>query len=391
MAYSKPDSSSPFYIRLAAVLFSLIALFYIAIVGKSVLSPLVFGMLFAMLLLPLASFLERKLHFARSAASGASVVLLVLFLAGILYLVGSQISSLSEDWPLFKQQVLSALNDLQHWISVKFHVKIRQQMNYLGDAATHFLSTGPSVIGSAVVSVSGQIVFLAFTMIYTFFMLYYRRLITKFLVAVFKDENAVTVYDILARMQDSMRNYILGLILEMLIVAGASSLVLWLLGVKYALLLGLITGLFNVIPYIGFLTALVLSTLVTFATGAAAGKILLVVVSLLGVHIVDANVLFPMIVGSKVRINALITILGVIIGGNIWGIAGMFLAIPVIAVTKIIFDRIDDLKPWGMLMGHEKDEEQPAPLRAEIKAEEKAGTLGVDNNDTDSAAGSGQY
>ena len=361
-------SPTPFYTRLAAVLVSLIALFYIAILGKTILSPLLFSLLFAVLL-PLANVLERKLRFSRSAAAAVSVILLVLSLAGILYAVGSQITDLADDWPSFKQQVLSSLNDLQHWISVKFHVRIKQQMNYVSDATSHILTTGSSVIGSAVLSLSSAIIFLVFTLIDTFFLLYYRRLIIKFLVAVFREENSVTVYEILARVQSSIRSYILGLLLEMVIVAGATCLALWLLGVKYAILLGLITGLFNIIPYIGIFTALSLSTLITFATAAGTGKILVVVGAILGIHLIDANVLLPLIVGYRLRINALITILGVVVGEAVWGIAGMFFAIPVIAIAKIVFDRIESLKPWGMLLGDERDEEQPEPLKEEIKEE----------------------
>ncbi|MHA4807918.1 AI-2E family transporter [Flavitalea flava] len=366
MDYSKVPSSS-FLFRLAAILVSLIALFYIAILGKTILAPLVFALLFAMLLLPLANFMENKLGFYRSAASALSVILLVLLVLGLIYLVGSQISTLSEDWPLFKEQVSSSLNELQHWISAKFHVRIKQQMDYLGGATSRILTTGPSVIGSAVLSLSSAIIFIVFTMFFSFFLLYYRRLITRFLVAVFKEENSLTVYDILARVQSSIRSYILGLLLEMVIVASATCLALWLLGVKYAILLGILTGLFNIIPYIGIITALLLSTLITFATAAAAGKVLLVIAAILGIHLVDANVLLPLIVGSRLRINALITILAVIIGESIWGIIGMFLAIPIIAITKIVFDRIESLKAWGMLLGDERDEKNPESLKEEIK------------------------
>ncbi len=127
----------------------------------------------------------------------------------------------------------------------------------------------------------------------------------------------------------------------------------WALGIKYALLLGLITGLFNIIPYIGIFTAMLISVLITFATAAAAGKVLLVVITLVITHLVDSNILLPAIVGSKVKINPLITVLGVVLGEMIWGVSGMFLSIPVIAVLKIIFDRIESLKPWGILLGEE--------------------------------------
>ena len=359
---------SPFYTKLAMVLVSLIALFYIAILGKSILAPLIFALLFAVLLLPLCAFLERRLKFPRSVASLVSVLLLVLSLVGLLYLVGSQVDSLADDWPKFKQQVLTSVDSLQHWISVKFHIRIKQQMTYVNTATSKLLETGSSVIGDVLVSFSSLLVFLVFILIDTFFLLYYRRLIIKFLVAVFREENAVLVYDIIAEIQSRIRQYILGLLLEMVIVATASGLALWILGVEYALLLGLLIGLFNLIPYIGIACALVLSTVVTFASAGTA-KLVLVICTIVGIHLVDSNVLLPVIVGSKVRINALITILGVIVGENVWGITGTFLAIPVIAIIKIVFDRIEPLKPWGMLLGDERDEKQPEPLKQEIKQE----------------------
>ena len=360
--------SAPFYTRLAMVLISLIALFYIAILGQTILAPLVFGLLFAMLLLPLANILERRLRLPRSIASILSVLILLAAVNFVLYMVGAQIGTLANDWPLFKQQVQTSLNDLQHWISMKFHVRIKQQNAYLDNATSKLLATGSSVLGTAVLSISSVVLFMVFVMFDTFFLLYYRRLIVRFLVAVFREENAVTVYDIIAHIQSRIRQYILGLFLEMVIVAAATFLALWILGVKYALLLGLITGLFNIVPYIGIITAMILSALVTFATAGAA-KVLIVAGTIFGIHLIDSNVLLPIIVGSKVRINALITVLGVIIGESVWGITGTFLAIPVIAMTKIVFDRVGPLKPWGMLLGDEKDEEQPEPLREEIKEE----------------------
>ena len=369
----------PFYTKLAMVLVSLIALFYIAIWGKSFLAPLIFALLFSVLLLPVANFIEKVFHFPRSLASLLSVLLLVSSLIGLFYLVGSQVSSLAEDWPQFKQQVLSSVNNLQQWISMKFHIRIKQQNNYVNNATSKLLETGSSIIGDALVSLSSLVLFLVFIMIDTFFLLYYRRLIVKFLVAVFKEENAVIVYDIIAQIQTRIRQYILGLLLEMVIVAAATCLALWILGVKYAILLGLLTGLFNIIPYIGIATATLLCTLVTFAT-AGATQILLVVCTVLGIHLIDSNVLLPVIVGSKVRVNALITVLAVIIGEAVWGIPGTFLALPVIAIVKIVFDRIESLKPWGMLFGDERDEKQPKPLKEEIKEEGHDVTGALESN-----------
>ncbi|HEY4335465.1 MAG TPA: AI-2E family transporter [Puia sp.] len=357
---------TPFYTKLAMVLISLIALFYIAVLGKTVLVPLIFGLLFSVMLLPLANFFERRLRFPRSLAALVSVLLLVCSLAGLLYLVGQQITTLADDWPQFKEQVTASVSDVQRWISTKFHIRIKQQMTYVNNATSKLLETGSSVIGDVVVSFSSVLLTLVFILIDTFFLLYYRRLIIRFLVAVFKEENSVIVYDVLAQVQSRIRQYILGLVLEMVIVSTATCLALWILGIKYSILLGLITGLFNIIPYIGIFTATLLSVLVTFAT-AGATKLLLVVATILGIHLIDSNVLLPVVVGSKVRINAFITVLGVIVGEAIWGIPGTFLAIPIIAIAKIVFDRIEPLKPWGYLFGDEVDEKEPPPLKEEIE------------------------
>ena len=146
----------------------------------------------------------------------------------------------------------------------------------------------------------------------------------------------------------------MGLLIEMAIVSLVVCLAFWALGIKYAILLGLITGLLNIIPYIGIFAAMVISTAITFATATIAFKAILVIITLVVVHLIDSNILLPLVVGSKVRINALITVLGVIIGEMVWGISGMFLSIPVIAVLKIIFDRVEGLKSWGIILGDEE-------------------------------------
>ena len=110
-----------------------------------------------------------------------------------------------------------------------------------------------------------------------------------------------------------------------------------------------------------------LSTIINIGTAAATIKVVLVIVTIVGIHLIDSNTLTPMIVGSKVKINALITVLCVIIVETFWGIPGMLLSMPVIAIRKVVFDRIKSLKHWGMLLGDEKDEEQPGKLDEEVK------------------------
>jgi predicted PurR-regulated permease PerM len=350
---------TPFYEKLSLVLIGLISVGYLIILGKEVFDPLIFGFLFAILLLPVSNFLEKKLRLPRSLSSILSIVLLISFILGIGYLVGSQISNLTSDWPQLKTQVSQSVENLQAWVTNAFHINADRQMTYIDNTTKKIIASGSSVIGTTFGAVSSLMLFYAFIMIFTFFILFYRRLLFRFLIWVFNDDNKAIVVDIAENIQLILRQYILGLLLEMAIVATVACTVFWIIGIKYAVLLGLIVGLFNIIPYVGIFTALFLSTIITFATGSVTQS-LWVAGSVIGIHAVDANLLLPTIVGSKVRLNALITFLGIIFGEMIWGLSGMFLSIPVIAIFKIIFDRIESLKPWGFLMGGEYEYKKSA-------------------------------
>lgn len=363
----KQLKSLPFHIKLSSILISLVILCYITIVAKEILSPLIFSCLFSILLLPMAAFFENKLRLPRSAASMISILLLLSGIGLILYVIGSQMSDLASDWPQFQQQLLKTMDTAQDWIAATFHVNANKQLTYVHSATSKVMASGTTVIGATLLSLSSLMLFFVFTFIYTFFFLLYRRLIMKFLVSVFLDENKEVVHDIIERVQYMIRKYIVGLLIEMAIVSLAVCLVFWCLGIKYAVLLGLITGVFNIIPYIGIFSALVISSLVTFATATVFSKVILVIVTLIVVHLIDSNILLPVVVGSKVRINALVTVLGVIIGEMIWGIPGMFLSIPVIAVLKIIFDRVEGLQAWGIILGDEEYKQNKLATRLSTK------------------------
>lgn len=359
-------SQRPFYVKMMCVLVSLIAFGYLVIIAKEILSPLIFSCLFSILLLPLAAFLENKLRLPRSAASMLSVILMLGAIGLVLYVIGAQLSKLAADWPQFKEQLTLTGGNLQRWIDTRFNIDAARQLNYVHSATTKAMASGTMVVGATVLSLSSILLFLVFTFIYTFFFLLYRALIMKFLVSVFLEENKMLVHDIIEQVQYIIRKYIIGLLIQMGVIALAVSIIFWALGIRYAFLLGLITGVLNVIPYIGIFVALVLSTLITFATATLLSKVLLVIVALVVVHLLDSNILLPIVVGSKVRINALITVLGVIIGEMIWGISGMFLSIPVIAVLKIIFDRVESMKPWGIILGDEEQKQNRLAKRLKV-------------------------
>ncbi len=357
----------PFYIKLACVLFSLFALGALVILAKDILSPLIFSCLFAILLMPLARFFERRIRLPRGAASMIAVILFLSLITLVMYVIGSQLADLAKDWPAFQAQISRSLWNFRGWVSANFGITRRKQLNVVNTAASKVTSPDAAFVGTTLLSLSSILLFLVFTFIYTFFFLLYRRLILKFLESVFLEENKAKVHEVIEQVQMIIRQYITGLLIEMTIVATAVSVILSILGVQYAILLGLITGIFNLIPYFGIFSALIISSTITLGTSPDSNTVIYVLITFVVTHVVDSNIILPLVVGSKVRINALVTVLGVVIGEMFWGISGMFLSIPVIAVLKIIFDRVESLQPWGIILGVEEKKQEK--LAAKLKTE----------------------
>lgn len=343
----------PFYARLAFILVILIASTYICIAGEKLIVPLLFSFLFAILLLPVANYFENKVKLSRSMASMVAVLLFLAVILMVVYLLASQLTRLSSEWPSLKQQIAQLFHNLQASLATTFHVNLEKQTAYINNATANLTKSGTAILEKTVLSVSSIILFLVFILIYTILLLFYRRILMRFIVALCTEKYISIIYDILSHIKHIIRKYITGLFLEMTIVTIIAGLIFWLLGVKYVFLLGLLVGILNVIPYIGIFTALVLSTLITFATSDGRHTFF-VILSVICIHLFDSNFLMPKIVGAQVKINPLIVILGVILGEMIFGISGMFLSIPYLAIAKVIFDRVQGMQPWGILLGEEE-------------------------------------
>jgi len=355
----------PHYAKVAFVLIILISVGFICVLGKDVMAPLVFSFLFAMLLLPLARFLQYKCRMPRGLAAMLSVILFTAFVAGVIYVIAVQAGTLADDWPQIKLQISHSIDQLHRWTVNKFHFQWNAQMMNL---TKELNAQAAPVIGTTLIGVTSMVLFLVFIFIDTFFILFYRKVLISFLLKVFSDDREVVVFDVAEQIQFIMKKYISGLFLEMLCVFAIVFGLLSLIGVKYALLLALVTAIFNLIPYVGIFSATAISALLTLGTLDPA-KAAEVAVSIIAVHLIDSNVIMPRIVGSKVKLNALIVVLGVVVGEMLWGISGMFLSIPVLAIIKIVFDRVTDLKPWGLLLGDETEYETTLVHRVAKKSD----------------------
>jgi predicted PurR-regulated permease PerM len=148
-----------------------------------------------------------------------------------------------------------------------------------------------------------------------------------------------------------VQHYITGLLTETSIVAILNITGLLIIGAPFAILLGIISAILNLIPYIGGLVAVFLSALITFTNTGSIEKAVWTIIVFMIVQLIDNNFLVPRIIASRVKLNALISIVGVLIGGALCGISGMFLSIPIIAICKVIFDKVDGMEPWGKFLG----------------------------------------
>ena len=337
----------PFYAKLAFTLVSLIAIFVILWLGQGIITPLLISMLFAILLDPFARMLQRKLKFPHVIAVLTTVFLLMLFFVGLIFFLSWQISDMVSDWDKIKSNVNIHISNLQRMIYENFNLTYREQNELLDDAT----SQSKGFVGQTLISVTDTLMNSILLPIYTFLILLYKTHFVKFLCKLFSMEHHAKLQQILAQVRVSIQSYISGLFVQMLTVSALTTIGYMIVGVEYAFLLGVMTGLLNLIPYIGILIAAVFSIAASLTGSPDLSIILGVVIVNIIVQFIDNNFLVPMIVSSKVEINALVSIVGIIVGGSVAGVAGMFLAIPMIAILKVIFDRIEPLRPWGYLMG----------------------------------------
>jgi len=344
---------SPLYKRLSLNLVSLALILLLLYLAQDIIVPILFSILIATMILPMVEFFERKLRMNKFFSILTAVTIGIVVVCSIVYFLSAQILNFLDDLPTIEKRLNDLLLTMEKWVHAHFSIPIRKQVQYLKDT-THTISSG-TIVGQTLLSITQALSYMVLVPIYAFLILYYRDLIRKFLICVFKDGHEEQVKEILVESRVVSQLYVVGLFIEMAIVFAMNSIGFLILGIKYAIFLGLVAALLNLVPYIGMIIANLFCMLITLISSENVTDVLWVGAILAVVQFIDNNFLMPMVVGSKVKINALVTIVGVLVGGALCGISGMFLSIPGLAVLKVIFDRVDNLKPYGMLLGDDND------------------------------------
>jgi len=349
MAVCRHPSTSVVFTKLVNPLLTISILLVILYVGQEILKPFVFSGILAILLISPCSFFERQ-GFSRGFASMISLLLALLVFIIVFYFISNSLLSFKNDIPQMMQNLNDAIRQLEVTIQHKFNVSNQKMQDLVHNSTSKVLPSTSTLMFTTVSTVTNVFFVSIVIFITTFLLLLYRGLIVLFFTTLFAERYTENIHGIFSKTRFVIRNYIVGLFIEMLVVAIAYCTALFLIGVKYALLLGVIGAILNLIPYIGIFMACILSSLITLTT-TTPSKIPWIIIALLIIHLTDANILMPKIVGSKVKINALATIMGVIIGSALWGIPGMFMAVPVLAILKVIFEGIEPLNAFAIIMG----------------------------------------
>lgn len=341
------------YARIALILHAFVLVLFILHIGMTLFIPLFFAFLTAILLYPVTQFFER-MHLGKGISAILSVVLFIIFIGAIVFFFNLELAHFLKDLPKVQSKFQESIQGLQNWISNKYNIDDAKQMSYFGKSVNGILSSIMSSAGSTVIGLVEFLVLFAFFLIFTFFILNHRRLLREFLLAFFDKQQQVKVHDIVDTIRNVINSYVLGLLTEIAVLFALIFTTLMIMGIKYALLMAVIAGILNIIPYIGIYTAAAFSMLIALANGTG-GQAIEIAIVFIVVHFLDANIIMPHIVGGRVKINPFITIVAVIMGRLVWGIPGMFLFIPLMAMVRIISERVDEMRPWAILIGEDKD------------------------------------
>jgi len=340
----------PFLAKTSLFFMGLVALLAILYIAQGIIVPIVFAIIISIVLHPVVNFFVRK-KINRIVAIAITLLITALFIAAFCVLIISQVSKFSETWPILVDKFTGILNQSISNLSGYLDINPESIHEWILKTKNELINTSSAAIGQTLVAVGGLVAILLLVPTYVFIILFYHPLLIEFIHRLFGSSNQSQVTEIVTQTKTVIQRYLVGLIIEAIIVATLDTTALLILGIDYAVLLGIIAALLNVIPYIGGLVAVALPMMVAVATKTTAWYAFYVLCFYYVIQLFDNNFIVPYIVASKVKINALFSIIVVFVGNAMWGIPGMFLSIPLLAIVKLIFDHIESLKPWGYLLG----------------------------------------
>ncbi len=345
----------PLYAKYFIILSSIILTCYVLIVAKSILGPVVTALIIALLLRPLSARME-KIKISRGVSSVLSIIVVFIVLAGLFYFFSSQVRNITSDLDQIGARFNELIDRGHGWMEDQFGVGPQEQTQYLKNSLNTFLKNSTSFFTKTLSATAGFFTAFFLFLLALFFILYYRRFFVSFIYQLTLREDQSHVSSVIHKIEMVVRSYILGLFTVILIIAVLNTTGLMLLGIEHAIFFGVLAALLTIIPYIGIFIGSLLPIVFALVTKDSLWYPVGVALIFWFVQFLEGNFITPNIVGGRVSINPFAAILALFFGGMIWGPLGMILSIPILAITKVIFDSSESLKPYGFLLGNPPDE-----------------------------------
>jgi predicted PurR-regulated permease PerM len=314
--------------------------------GQALFIPLSFALLISFILYPICNWLEAH-RFSRSAAIAVGLTILILLVIAIVSLLVQQFFQFENEWPALSEKLKTALHQLSLFITDRFNISNAKQHIWF----ENFIEKTIAFLGITLYNSSTSIVLSLLIPVYSALILYYRRMLGDVFIGFFPRHNAETVILILHKTIHTYYDFIIGMLIVYLVVGILNSLGLLLMGLPHAVLFGFVASILTIIPYVGIIIASLLPIAIAWLTNDSIWYPVGVVVLFTLVQYLEANIIFPLAVSNRLKINALVTIIVMIAGGILWGAAGMVLFIPFAAIAKLVSDQINPKGPISILMG----------------------------------------
>lgn len=319
-------------------------------IARSFLIPVFVAAFLAMLMLPVAKqFEDWKIH--RGVSVGISIFLLLLILSGIIFLLTHQMINFLNQLPHLTDKILVKLDNVQKFIAEKFDVSSPEQIAYLKSHTTELLETLALNLQGILAATTGTIITIGLIIIYMFFFMFYRGKFKRFLFKITSEKDGIDRDKIIQQISEVTQQYLAGLGIVIIILAILNSVGLLIIGIEQAVFFGILAAILNLIPYIGSALGGIFPFIMALLTKDSMWYAVAVAGVMLFNQFIENNFLTPHIVGSKVKVNPLAAIMAILVGGMVWGVAGMILFIPLVGILKVIFDNVPSLRPYADLIG----------------------------------------
>lgn len=359
--------------RLAIVLICLVLIVFIGAKLQVVIVPLIFSIIFSVMLFPLVRRLE-SWGVPRGVSAILSILIATVSVGALLYFLGNQTAQLTEQSPQLLKNLDGLVKECQSYISSHFGIKKSAQAQQIENQVSYLMDNSARIVAAIIAAIANFIADVTLIPLYVFFLLYYRDFFLEFFHRAFNADNSI-IDDILSRMYSIIQSWLVGVVSVTTIVGTLNTIGLLLLGVPYAALFGFLGASLLIIPYIGIIVGSLLPALMALITKDSYWYAVGVIGIYWFIQVLEANIFTPYIVGSKISINPLVAVLMLILFGSLWGLSGLILALPVTAMCKVVFDTVPGMQAYGFVLGEPQKRylgNWPPPPKRKTKLTSKA-------------------